>query len=626
MSMPKTSPRKSAKAKFGKKKVGAKKTGCPTPAVLHFHLDANRDGTVDDDWTLNNIWLPGTGKGKRGAIMLCNCDDEDGDKKEDNFNEKIDTADDNSDIAPLFLRKHPKGCPIPSGWRAVLEVSEDHAKCIRIFDKNVAGGKEILGLAKGMTFEITDFSPDEWKFGIEATQYPGRMKRDPTDPKAGPLGVGIIGDNWDGYVDLKITLVDGAGAEQASEKAKIRCAPWVIFNHFDPTEQLYVVNTGDNTLFLDELKKAVAGVPLDDSWSDPVRWMQDVMEPGFSTLPKPKGFKGEPHLRVPILTANARTLAMQVSDKLLDKNYGVYQVLDFVPLGPRGSFPSQDSFGNLECVPPFTHPTTKKKYKFGRIVYGHGAPPAHVGMREEVIEFLDHQKVQFPFSVDTGWLSVGHVDEVFSFLPLKSKSAPMGFKILIAAPKLALDIVTRVNGVDPNAPMFQYASGLEPIDGPDKTLPGERTVGQVLANSSLVSAQTYAQTKIDGIRTSLKNEIGVEDSDFIELPVLFQGNRIGESIAFTAGSVNMLVVTKGARTLKGSRTVQLAVPRPFGPILGGKCQFELAIEKALTLPGVSFEFVDDFYTYHNLAGEIHCGTNSLRQGATDRFWWQQMDI
>jgi len=52
--------------------------------------------------------------------------------------------------------------------------------------------------------------------------------------------------------------------------------------------------------------------------------------------------------------------------------------------------------------------------------------------------------LQEPFEFDTDWLIVGHVDEVISFLPLPS--APKGFKVMTASPKMALDIVKAAPG------------------------------------------------------------------------------------------------------------------------------------------------------------------------------------
>src|SRR5262249_45822337 len=112
--------------------------------LLHLHVDADRDGTVDDEWKDNGKWEAGAGK--KGAIILCNNDDDDKDKKVDNKNKKIDTAADVADIAPLVLRKEMKGKPCPAGWKAFLAVSDETK--IRIFDSRTPTGTEIIGPSK----------------------------------------------------------------------------------------------------------------------------------------------------------------------------------------------------------------------------------------------------------------------------------------------------------------------------------------------------------------------------------------------------------------------------------------------------------------------------------------------
>jgi protein-arginine deiminase len=68
------------------------------------------------------------------------------------------------------------------------------------------------------------------------------------------------------------------------------------------------------------------------------------------------------------------------------------------------------------------------------------------------------------------------------------------------------------------------------------------------------------------------------------------------------------------------------MPKPFGPMVGGVCQFENAINALLgpvATTGVEISYIDCFATYHVQDGEVHCGTNSKRKPPTDRWWWEQ---
>jgi protein-arginine deiminase len=130
------------------------------------------------------------------------------------------------------------------------------------------------------------------------------------------------------------------------------------------------------------------------------------------------------------------------------------------------------------------------------------------------------------------------------------------------------------------------------------------------------------QSKIDDAKEKFKLKLGLEETDFISLPVLFRKYK-GSHIAYSPGVVNMLVLTKA------DGTVNLCIPKPFGPRAFGKCQFEKAIKADLGPPsatGVKLKFIDDFETYHEWEGEIHCGTNSKRKPPEDRWWWEQEGI
>lgn len=336
---------------------------------LHIYVDANRDGKVDDDWKENNKWE--AGKGKTGAVILCNNDDEDSDKKVDNENQKVDTANDLPDLAPLVLRKKLKGKSFPAGWKAKLEVSDE--KKIRIFDKRADGGKEVIGPDKGKTYKITDLKPDEHELGMEATIYPIK--------------------GFDGIIGLKLSLLDDKGKVLHSEEAKVRTAPWIMFNHAYQTEKVYVVSTADNNTFRTKLRGELpVGILLQEAPQATYgndRWMQDAMEPGFASMTNSSA-KDKWNVPTTLRTANDRPamrwgpIDRYPKEVLLAPGYGFVEAMP-----PSSAGNSLDSFGNLECSPPFTHKVSKREYKFGRIVYGGGGRE----MQKKVRDFLTAQKV-----------------------------------------------------------------------------------------------------------------------------------------------------------------------------------------------------------------------------------------
>lgn len=73
--------------------------------------------------------------------------------------------------------------------------------------------------------------------------------------------------------------------------------------------------------------------------------------------------------------------------------------------------------------------------------------------------------------------------------------------------------------------------------------------------------------------------------------------------------VNMLVLGK-----------HLGIPKPFGPIINGRCCLEEKVCSLLEPLGLHCTFINDFYTYHIRHGEVHCGTNVRRKPFSFKWW------
>ena len=106
--------------------------------------------------------------------------------------------------------------------------------------------------------------------------------------------------------------------------------------------------------------------------------------------------------------------------------------------------------------------------------------------------------------------------------------------------------------------------------------------------------------------------LGVED--IIHLPMLYEGStRIDTTTeradSFFPNMVNMVVL--------GSH---LAIPKPFGPVLKGECQLEATVRGLLEPLGLTCHFIDDWDIYFRTFGELHCGTNVMRQPFGIPWW------
>ena len=64
----------------------------------------------------------------------------------------------------------------------------------------------------------------------------------------------------------------------------------------------------------------------------------------------------------------------------------------------------------------------------------------------------------------------------------------------------------------------------------------------------------------------------------------------------------------------------LGIPKPFGPVINGRCCLEEEVRSLLEPLGLQCTFLDDFYAYHVRQGDVHCGTNVRRQPFAFKWW------
>jgi hypothetical protein len=205
------------------------------------------------------------------------------------------------------------------------------------------------------------------------------------------------------------------------------------------------------------------------------------------------------------------------------------------------------------------------------------------------------------FLGNTHWLQVGHIDEYISFIP--TPHAPGGYTIVRADTGLALDLIK-------NAPDEE----LDKVNHYDRAflLKVKRLLNQQMKDpyagkgteeGEFIALNQTINEIIEENVGKLKEFIRKSSKDFdrdieeVYWPSLFEG-RGGANPrgchAFLPGVVNLLVVRD-----------HLIVPATHIPA------FDKAIEARLKAQGNKVHFIDDS-PYHNSMGEIHCGTNALR--------------
>ncbi|MBM3275608.1 MAG: hypothetical protein FJZ00_10670, partial [Candidatus Sericytochromatia bacterium] len=350
----------------------AARDGAPDGAVpgLTIVADTDRDGRVTEadlaaraDWRWNGT----------GAFVIANLDDDDADGVADGADAKVNGAADEADLATVKIRldagtleraKHVRVTPVENG-------SGGH---IRLFHKTSQGWKPVQGALSEIGPEIT--------LGAEATTFASKT--------------------WDGHAELKVEARDEAGALIASDQARVRVAPFILLPNSARTTEVYV-SAGhpnyENAAFREGLgaaAKAAGARPIThrtSSWKE--MWMQDTMEVGYTQLPG----RAPQHVVLGGLRG-----ADSFGPRLLGKDTGYIQVGKNRGIA-NGVDDWADWMGNLEVSPPVPG------YPLGRVFYGRNTDTG-VTLHPEVVAFLEAQQVQKPFWIDTGFLTIKHVDEI----------------------------------------------------------------------------------------------------------------------------------------------------------------------------------------------------------------------
>lgn len=593
--------------------------------LYHLHMDYDRDGVLDEPWQQP----PATwewGATKRGAVIVNTCGVE---------------ALTKDYGAPLEIRRFCEqelsDWEAPSTWSARLEVSRPKggAKYIRLWDCSSEETPQLVLHYGATAYDIKELNFQKLPLRMEALVYPG--------PQPG-------GEDFDGLIELTLSVFK-EGKQAHVERTEIRVAPWMMPSHANGAEVVFVAKMKDNERFRTELGELVtqAGCELEvvapkpkaseETWMAD-RWMQDCMELGFTGRPFPESEskvldvplraprKG--HLEVDDTVATLPLYdyaeALQAKEPL-QSNRVRSRKMAFYGIGtPSGS--NYNSFGNLEVTPPLpNHP-------WGRIYYGPRNQDGQSEIDANLKTFLKAQRVQSPFEIDVSWLEVGHVDEILTIIPVKEGD----FRVLIVSPKLAYDILDKYKE-DEKATLLtqrvltrQYNEGR----GVHESVKQENLSCEVSVKDFLSKGLCFSKHKAgarditaealrqfnEGIQkkvdASIENELlpalGDEFRDkILPVPVLFieSETKPGYAGALTADMVNMLVLNK-----------HCIIPKPFGPVVNDVDVFEKHVKELLE--GFEYEarFLDDWTEYHMRSGEVHCGTNTLRETSC-LSWWEK---
>lgn len=531
-------------------------------------VDANRDGIVDDNSPHKGDWQ--WGKNGHGAILMVNTDrnhihSDSRYDKEKQIRGLLDLKDSSFMIVRrVSLTELPPSCEI------YLSVAQDIAQRICIYDELDKSGYELI-------------SPKRSRVKLRNTEQ---------DKLLAIKGISYPDIDFDGLVEITLDLLKDRELVYR-DRVVFRVAPWMMTpNTLSPiTVFVSRLSKGKNDAFIEDLRKVVAQtnaqldpVPYEYHKDDP--WMRDEIEVGYTQAP------GK-FIHVVLNSPRDRGLDHLTNRQLIGSDFG------YVIRKSRHSATKLDSFGNLEVSPPVT--VNGVNYPFGRLIFG--------GTRSEIIpdprrklkvlrDFFFAQKIQAPFEIFSDWLSVGHIDEFMNFVPAPDAK---GFKLLLASPDKCYELLSELRKAGHAQALLRQGKRLY-------NKPADISVAEVLDDADLARHNQRFQEYIHWNRNILKQELGLEEADIIDLPALFDDDD-GRAEAFFPNMVNMLVLQE-----------HLAIPKPFGPQVNDQCQFEAYVKEVLELLGLNCYFIDDWDTYFRDGGEIHCGTNTSRQPFEQKWW------
>uniref|UniRef100_A0A673A5Z4 protein-arginine deiminase n=1 Tax=Sphaeramia orbicularis TaxID=375764 RepID=A0A673A5Z4_9TELE len=476
------------------------------------------------------------------------------------------------DMSLMVLRtKGP--AKLPEGYKLTMHISQGDAESIRVFMVKSSGN--VLGV---LTREVPYVGgSEEVHFYVEGRRFPDK--------------------DFNGLISINLSLLEPINQALPetpifTDKVVFRVAPWIMTpNTLEPIE-VFVCSTSDNKKFLQGMRNLVGGSGYKlkichEYVNRGDRWMQDELEFGYVDAP-------HHHFPVVLDSPRDRELNNFPYNVLLGPDFG------YVTRVPhRRDVSSMDSFGNLEVSPPVT--VNGKEYPLGRIIIGVAFPTATKGrnMTKVVQDFLWAQTVQEPVALFSDWLVVGHVDEFMTFVPAPDRK---GFRLLLTSPdagyKLFRGLQRDGHG---KAKLFDGLHDEKPV-----------TVDEILDDENLEAENNYVQSCVDWNRDVLKRELGLDDEDIIDLPILFkmaEDEGVLRAMPYYPDMVNMIVLGKN-----------LGIPKPFGPKVNGHCALEAEMCRLMDGLGLKCTFIDDFAAYHKLLGEVHCGSN-VRRKAFEFKWW-----
>jgi hypothetical protein len=303
---------------------------------------------------------------------------------------RYEDAENVTERAPLELAWYGKG-DLPQNWEATLIVN--YQDRIKIFDGRNAGANCVLG-DKQDSFDLHKDPHMKQKLSKPDARATLWMEAEFPDKESDMY--------W--LVGLLLLFKPTKESQPIQQQAELRIAPWIMSSDLDRTDKIFIQKV-DELPSIKEFGQS-AGVTVVEGEKGIKVFSRDAIKSGFCSAP---------HYH---LVACMNKLEEKSPIKLsIPRDIGVIEKYK-----PQES---QDNGGNYLVTPILDG------YPYGRIIFGEGDDPKKCTWGN----FLKAQRIQKPIVINTGWLDVGHADEILSFVPDRNKLKT--YKVLIASTRLA---------------------------------------------------------------------------------------------------------------------------------------------------------------------------------------------
>lgn len=395
-----------------------------------------------------------------------------------------------------------------------------------------------------------------------------------------------------------------------SDQIIFRISPIILTPNCLPISKIYAsvfpdsTRLNNNLNFVKEVEQILdkEGYPYqmlktDKNISTYHRWMQDILKMVYCT---------DGHTLQYIILKGPRFNKHHLKNENTSYIYDFFK--DYPMYDLRIPIRSLNGFGNVQVIPPI-YP----EWPFGRVIYGTSTTKGQPNISYNLISLLESQEIQKPLTVDTGWLHVGHVDEILTFLGVQK-----GFRIQIASPKKFYDLISELNPetliFDPDKPyVFSRSKLTDNVrnrfvrkytgDTHNCMYRSQLSVRDILNWDELTNANAIYQVRLDEVKAKLIAELGVNEDTFDEVPIYYWPPSVSKSArSLLPNMINSLNVGDF-----------MLIPKPHIDM------FE-QYYRSIVPEHVRLYFVDNWDSYYLLDGDINCGTATKRE-PFERDWW-----